>query len=1157
MRARYGCLQLTQQCVDPDDAVTTILVSNLHCSSCVRTIQDALNQLTPAPTSVLVSVVSQSVTVHHSKQLLEGTIRAAIDEAGFDLVSTPAEDASTLYSAAPRARRTSLLSRKREKHAAQCQLCQQGEVHGHEESEKLLREATSEGVATLSVENGGYAEHEDVDKSQQPSLAPARPEKAPEPALDISAEEGPYYVTVSVGGMTCVSCSNTITDVVSQVDGVLNVVVNLLGNSASVTVKRRDIVPTVLETIEDCGFEAELMDVEPVKTARAEVRQETVRRTITLKIDGMFCRHCPARVMSALEPFISSGQLQVEKPITSHTDPLMRINYTPSPPDITIRTIVAAIAASKSPDPDSKFAVSPYDPPTLEDRARAMQQREKRHLLHRLLFSVVVAIPTFIIGIVYMSLVPDDDATKDFLMRPMWAGNVSRVEWALFILATPVMFYSAGMFHRRSLKEIRGLWRPGSKTPVWKRFVRFGSMNLLVSTGVAVAYFSSIVLLGLATAQRPSPMGHGDTTTYFDSVVFLTMFLLCGRFLEAYSKGHTSDAIMALGKLRPSEALLVSLMHHANTPDRQSLSGLSDRDVEKGDPDHEKMFFTKPGMKLERVDVGLLEVGDVVRVVNGSTPPADGTILTAPSDGAVFDESSLTGESRLVKKVVGDPVFLGTINRGNPIDVRVDTIGGETMLDHVVKVVREGQTKRAPIERVADLVTAYFVPVITLLAVLTWVIWLSLGLSGSLPAGYLDIEVGGWIIWSLEFAIAVFVVACPCGIGLAAPTALLVGSGLAAKYGILARGGGEAFQETAQLDCIVFDKTGTLTEGGNPKVTNARLWAANWDPKTILGIAIEIESASSHPLALAIDDYCKSQGCSPISGLDYEETPGRGIKARFTSLGCSAIIGNEAWIEENGGKISGQIVELLAAWKSEGQSVVLLALRKDFTKDGEQFTYEVVAVFAVSDPIREEAKAVVASLQDRGLATWMISGDNAITAKAVARLVGIPETNVIAGVLPHEKAEKIQWLQQVGPKRRLSRLAAIFGKRRLNDRCIVAMVGDGINDAPALSSADVGIAIGSGSDVAISSAAFILVSSNLKGILVLCELSRKVFNRVKFNFFWAGVYNIAALPIAAGVVYPAGHARLAPVWASLAMALSSVSVVCSSLLLKLYKPKLA
>lgn len=348
-------------------------------------------------------------------------------------------------------------------------------------------------------------------------------------------------------------------------------------------------------------------------------------------------------------------------------------------------------------------------------------------------------------------------------------------------------------------------------------------------------------------------------------------------------------------------------------------------------------------------------------------------------------------------------------------------------------MVREGQTRRAPIERVADVITGYFVPVVTSLAILTWVIWLALGESGALPPDYLDIEVGGWrkcvpfrrsslwvlifeiAVWSLEFAIAVFVVACPCGIGLAAPTALLVGSGLAANFGILVRGGGEAFQEAAQLDLVVFDKTGTLTEGGEPRVTDIQFVTnhqgeGNDDEKTanqetLLGMAAELESASSHPLAFAIRQYCDKNRASGQIGSALEEIPGRGIKGYFDALRSWAIIGNEAWIEHHGATIDGKLFDVLSAWKSSGKSVVLLAVRGHTSSDGGDDTggFVVRIIFAISDPLRSEAKEVIAGLHKQGVSTWMISGDNEITAKAVARIVGIPETNVIAGVLPHQK----------------------------------------------------------------------------------------------------------------------------------------------------------
>ncbi|OCH90973.1 heavy metal translocatin [Obba rivulosa] len=995
-------------------------------------------------------------------------------------------------------------------------------------------------IVVDSIEDAGY--DAEVVSAEPLTLPPWRDVARPD-------TEGPQRLILSIDGMTCASCSNTVTELASAITGVSDVVVNLLGKSATAVIDKKELAAQVVEVIEDAGYDVEVINMEPVRSDKVE-NDSNGPRTASLRVEGMFCSHCPGKVMTALQSL--GPHVKILKPLTTYTDPILLISYVPSPPSFTLRTIAHAIATSSA--PSTPFTITVHHPPSLEARARNMQRRELRHLLERLIFSVIVAIPTFIIGIVYMDLLPSSNSMRAWFEAPLWTGNTTRGVWAMFFLATPIMFYSAGIFHRRSLKELWALWRPGSRTLVWKRFVRFGSMNLLVSTGVSVAYFASIALLGLAAAQPASPSGRGDTTTYFDSVVFLTMFLLAGRVLEAYSKGHTADAITALGKLRPTTALLlVPAESDSSASSSPRLSTNADLDIEKGDPRLEdNALVTKPGMRLDRVDVEFLEVGDIVRVQHGASPPADGTVVFG--EGA-FDESSLTGESRLVKKQMGDKVFLGTINKGKVVDVRVDAIGGGTMLDHVVKVVREGQTRRAPIERLADLLTGYFVPVVTLLAIITWVIWLGLGLGGVLPQDYLDIDVGGWTVWSLEFAIAVFVVACPCGIGLAAPTALLVGSGLAAKFGILARGGGEAFQEAAQLDIIVFDKTGTLTEGGEPQVTDAELVVSQSDSQrtreTIFGVAAELENASSHPLGAAIRQYCLETAAAPQIGSAFEETPGRGVKASFESLRCTAIIGNEAWMDMHGCTVDGRVSAKLDAWKAEAKSVVLLAIQDQQSILTAPFI--IVAIFAIADRLRPEARGVISRLHSQGIGTWMISGDNPTTAKAVARSVGIPDTNVIAGVLPHEKADKVHWLQQAGMKRQIQGWRRWFGKHRLNERCIVAMVGDGINDAPALTASDVGIAIGSGSDVAISSASFILVSSNLQSLLTLTDLSRKVFNRVKFNFLWASVYNLIALPIAAGVIYPAGHARLPPVWASLLMALSSVSVVCSSLLLKLYK----
>ncbi|KAG6379412.1 heavy metal translocatin [Boletus reticuloceps] len=1030
---------------------TNLFLSNLHCTSCARSVEQSLSALDPAPLSVVVSVASSSVSLCHHPALSLSRIKAALDDAGFHLLTD---------SPPPTPR------------VQQC------------------------------------AHH-------RVPLAPSTPT--------------PHSITLSVSGMSCASCVNTITDMLSPIPGVSDVVVSLLTSSATLRIDNIALLSSVTDTLDDCGFEAEVVSAEPILPSSPSSHSGT--RTLSLRVDGMYCRRCPNKVVDVLR--VLDPNIIITKPFVDHTHPIIEISYQPAPPNFTIRSIIACIQSA-----DPAFKVSPHHPPTLEQRARSMQLHERTLLLNRLFFTFLAAVPTFILSVVYANLAPPGNSSKAYLMQPMWNGNASRTQWSLFFLATPVMFYSASLFHYRSIREILAMWRKGSSTPIIARFTRFGSMNLLVSIGVSVAYFASVVLLALAASQPPASNGVGDSTTYFDSVVLLTFFLLTGRYLEAYSKARTADAITALASLRPPEALLLT---PRDPSDVDSYS--SNADLEKGDPEKDDLAIV-PGHQIQKIYVDLLEVGDIVRVLNGATPPSDGTVVSGA--GTSFDESSLTGEAKLITKKPGDQVFLGTINKEKAVDVRVDAVGGLTMLDQIVRIVREGRVRRAPIERIADMVTSIFVPVITLLAIITWVVWLALGLGGGIPRDYLDADTGGWTVWSLEFAIAVFVVACPCGIALAAPTALLVGSGLAAKHGILARGGGEAFQEMAQVDTVVFDKTGTLTSGGQPQVSNFEVTSGStWTSQSILGIAAELESASSHPLGTAVKQYATKHEAAHLSATGFDEVAGRGVKAYFDALGRTALIGNENWMREHGVILDSETTSRLAEWTTEAKSIALVAISDDDT-------FSVVATFAVTDSLRPEAPDVIRILREKGIETWMISGDHEQTAKAVAKMVGIPETNVLAGVLPHQKAEKIEWLQANGVKRRGSRWQRL-SEKKMNKRCIVAMVGDGINDAPALAASDIGIAIGSGSDVAISSASFILLSSNLKSLLTLSDLSRKVFNRVKQNFAWAFMYNIVAIPVAAGVIYPVGHARLTPVWAALAMAFSSVSVVVSSLLLRLYK----
>jgi P-type Cu+ transporter len=400
-------------------------------------------------------------------------------------------------------------------------------------------------------------------------------------------------------------------------------------------------------------------------------------------------------------------------------------------------------------------------------------------------------------------------------------------------------------------------------------------------------------------------------------------------------------------------------------------------------------------------------------------------------------------------------------------------------------------------------------------------------------------------------------VACPCGLALAAPTAIFVGGGLAAKHGVLVKGGGEAFEKASKIDCMVFDKTGTLTMGGEPSATDSEVYPNDDVDESrkskFLAALKAIEGGSSHPLAKAIVSYCATRTSEGANINNLTEIAGQGIKATYAvdNLGGSfqLVVGNEALMTDFSVAIFPAMTSLLQKWKAEAKSITLVTTKPTpIPMDDLTSEYTLAAMFAISDPIRPEAPAIISAINSRGTAVWLLSGDNQITAAVVARKLGINPDNIIAGVLPTQKADKIKYLQatmkaRIGPNHEST-----------SRRATVAMVGDGINDAPALTMADVGIAIGSGSDVAIGSADFVLVNSDLHSVLTLLDLSRAVFYRIKFNFGWALVYNCIAIPVAAGCLYPivshGSHVRLDPVWASLAMALSSTSVVLSSLALR-------
>lgn len=1133
------------------------LLGNLHCPTCVSSIKDAL-QPVPGVTWVSPNLVTSWVAVEHDPDVPVTEMASKLESAGFEVSSiaskndelTPAgllleavnspggglsESGGVLdYLARLPGKLTQLQTSvakpdKQRKHLEACEHCRstgsRPKAFKHascssETSNAYQNPLGDDKIERVKSVGGRTTATEDDGRPQSPSNTERR-----------------WRASMVIGDLVCAACEQSASEPLKEKSWITRVSISFITKSGIVEyIGTKEDADQIVEMIEDTGKEAKLIKVESIDDDENKTKQQ---RTVEIHIDGFYCDHCADRVTNSLGGL--RGSLKVVSKPTRQT-PILTISYVPAAPRFTIRRILQAIQAT-----DPAFKASIYHRPTLEEESKQLDALHQKQMRLRAWFTTIVVIPTFVIGVIYMSLMPDHDAVKMFLMEP-WTSGISRAQIALCIMATPVYIFAADIFHRRAVTEIIALWKRkrGQQNDTrlqrvrnfLRRFYRFGSMNMLMSLGTTIAYVSSVSQLLVAAVDRP-PMVN-DANFYFDSVIFLTFFLLWGRVIEAYSKSKTGDAVEALSKLRPTTAVLIE----ENEDDKESVDKV--------------------------VTTDLLEFGDVVRVPHGGSPPCDGKITRGETD---FDESSLTGESRPVRKIPGDDVFAGTVNKGSPVLVQITGASGQSMLDQIVSIVRECQTKPSQMENLAGYLTAYFVPFITLIAIITWLVWLLLGVSGAIPEHYLDVSSGGWVAFSLQFAISVFVVACPCGLGLATPTAVFVGSGLAAKHGLLVKGGGEAFEKASQIDCVVFDKTGTLTVGGEPKITDSMLFpgfvVTTEQRVAFLAALRATEERSTHPIAKAIVSFCAAETTErvEIDDATVTEIAGKGLTAMYHTgsplRAFEIAVGNEALMRDFGVAIPLDVATSLQTWKTEAKSVALVAIRP---ADDPAARPSLAAALAVSDPIRSETPAVIRALRSRGTDVWMLSGDNATTARAVALRVGIPESNVIAEVLPAQKHEKIKWLQSTLKKKRggwnfNSNTNNNAEEELTGRRATVAMVGDGINDAPALSQADVGVAIGSGSDVAISSSDFVLIRSDLVSLVTLLDLSRTVFRRIKFNFGWALIYNLLAVPIAAGCLYPvttAGgqHVRLAPSWASLAMALSSISVVLSSLAMRSRVPGL-
>ena len=670
------------------------------------------------------------------------------------------------------------------------------------------------------------------------------------------------------------------------------------------------------------------------------------------------------------------------------------------------------------------------------DKDRERKQKEIRTLRNKLIISAIFAAP-----LLYIAMAPMMGAA--WLPFPEFLDHMNYpIRYALIQLLLVIPCIIMG----------RKFYTVGFKA----LFMRSPNMDSLIAVGTSAAIIYSLCNIFLLLGGHT----HGMVHLYFESAGVIITLILMGKWLESISKGRTSDAIKKLMGLAPKTANVI-----------------------------------RNGREIP-IFIEDVQVGDIIMVRPGEKIPVDGIITEGHTS---IDESMLTGESIPVDKGIGNEVYAASINANGVIKFKAQKVGGDTALAQIIKLIEESQGTKAPIAKLADIVSGYFVPIVCIIALVAAIAWY---------IGVRDIS------FALTIFISVLVIACPCALGLATPTAIMVGTGKGAEYGIFIKGG-ESLETAHKIDTVVLDKTGTITEG-RPAVTDI-IPVGGMFPERLLQLAASAENGSEHPLGQAIMRRLEEEGLELLSAKHFEALTGRGITAE---IGGTVLIGNHKLMEERSIALP-KLEECSERLADEGKTPIYIA-----------FNGKAAGIIAVADTVKKTSAAAIQKLREMGIEIIMLSGDNKKTAAAVARQVGIDR--ILAEVLPQDKSQEIKKLQAAGNK--------------------VAMVGDGINDAPALVQADIGIAIGSGTDVAIESADIVLMKSDLTDVSTAIKLSKKTIRNIRQNLFWAFGYNTVGIPIAAGLLYLFGGPLLNPIFAAAAMSLSSVSVLTNALRLKKFKP---
>lgn len=898
--------------------------------------------------------------------------------------------------------------------------------------------------------------------------------------------------TVAIEGMTCGACTSAVEEGFKGVSGLLRFNISLLAERAVIT---HDPVALpankIAEIIEDRGFDAKILST-TFDSLDHSSGTSTAQFRIYGPLDATSAKSLEEKVTAL--PGVKSARLALST---------ARLTVTHVPNVTGLRAIVETVENAGL---NALVADNDDNSAQLESLAKTREINEWKRAFQ---ISAAFAVPVFVISMIIPMCLPALDFGSIRILPGLYLGDI-----ICLALTMPVQFGIGKRFYTSAWKSVKH----GSPT-----------MDVLVVLGTSCAFFFSVMSMLVSLLFPP----HTRPSTIFDTSTMLITFITLGRFLENRAKGQTSKALSRLMSLAPSMATIYADPIAAEKAAELWNSRVNEEDSSQaldGNAAEEKTIPTE-----------LIQVGDIVILRPGDKIPADGVLVRGET---YVDESMVTGEAMPVQKEKGSFLIGGTVNGHGRVDFRVTRAGRDTQLSQIVKLVQDAQTNRAPIQRLADILAGYFVPTILFLGLMTFLVWMVLShVLAHPPKIFLEDASGGKIMVCVKLCISVIVFACPCALGLATPTAVMVGTGVGAENGILVKGGA-ALETTTKITQVVLDKTGTLTYGkmNVAKATLTSPWQdTDWRRRmwwTIVGLA---EMGSEHPIGKAVLRAAKTElGLGPEATLegsigDFSAAVGKGISAYVEPATATerarykVLIGNVSFLEQNGAKVpesaieaSEQVNAARATKSNAGTTNIFIAI------DGAYAGH-----LCLSDTIKDGAAAAITVLHRMGVRTAMVTGDQPGTALAVAAAVGIHRDDVYAGVSPDQKQAIIRQLQEAGS--------------------VVAMVGDGINDSPALATADVGIAMSSGTDVAMEAADVVLMRpNNLMDIPAALNLARTIFRRIKMNLAWACMYNLIGLPFAMGLFLPLGF-HMHPMMAGAAMAASSVSVVTSSLFLKLWK----